>query len=82
MEGDKKGDKESNKEGDKKAKLRTAHEIRRIVQKYILPHWGSRNFVEIKRRDVADLLENIEDNHSARTADTVLTTLYAASPLG
>lgn len=79
VEGDKKGDKESNKEGDKKAKLRTAHEIRRIVQKYILPHWGSRNFVEIKRRDVADLLDHIEDNHSARTADTVLTTLRSVA---
>jgi integrase len=55
--------------------LRTAREMRRIVDKYILPHWADRIFTEIKRSDIAKLLDAIEDRHGASVADHVLTTL-------
>lgn len=55
--------------------LRTAREQHRIVKKYILPHWAKRDFVLIRRRDVTQLLDHIEDNHGARTSDTVATLL-------
>jgi integrase len=58
-----------------KSKLRTADEIRRVLDRYILPYWKDRNFVELRRSDIAALLDVIEDNHGARTADVVLTTL-------
>jgi integrase len=58
-----------------KNKLRTAAEMRRLVEKYILPPWRDRVFVEIKRKDITDLLDAIEDRHGARTADAILTVL-------
>ena len=48
--------------------LRTEREIRRIIAKYILPNWGDRDFAEIKRSNIAALLDGIEDNHGARTS--------------
>ena len=56
-----------------KNKLRTADEIRRVLDRYILPYWNDRNFVELRRSDIAALLDAIEDNHGARQADVVLT---------
>jgi integrase len=61
----------------RKNKLRSGDELERIVTKYILPHIGNRAFVEIRRTDIARLLDVIEDNHGAVTADTVLSTLRA-----
>jgi integrase len=58
-----------------KNKLRTGGEIRRVVQTYILPHWASRNFVDIRRGDIATLLDHIEDRHGAHTADAALAVL-------
>ena len=43
--------------------------------RYILPNWEDRIFVELKRSDIAALLDMIEDKHGARQADVVLTTL-------
>ena len=59
--------------------LRTEREIRRIIAKYILPNWGDRDFAEIKRSNIAALLDGIEDNHGARTSDTVLAVLRGAA---
>jgi integrase len=58
-----------------KNKLRTGYELRRIIERYILPYWADRNFVEIKRSDIAKLLDVIEDKHGPAMADAVLTTL-------
>jgi integrase len=58
-----------------KNKLRTGGELRRIIERYILPHIGDRDFVGLRRTDIARLLDHIEDQHGARTADTVLATL-------
>jgi integrase len=52
--------------------LRSQSDIERILQKYVLPHWGSRPFADIQRSDVAKLLDHIEDNHGSRMADIVL----------
>ena len=58
-----------------KNNARTSAELRRHVDKYILPYWHDRNFVEIKRNDVAALLDTIEDKHGASMADAILSTL-------
>jgi integrase len=55
-----------------KNRLRTAVELRRRVEKYILPYFGGRDFISIKRRDIAELLDVIEDKHGAAMADGVL----------
>ena len=54
------------------SKLRSQPEIERCLNKYIYPAWGQRPFREIKRGDVADLLDGIEGRHGARQADLVL----------
>ena len=56
-------------------KLRTGDEYRRVLNRYILPKWKDRIFVELRRSDIAALLDMIEDKHGARQADVVLTTL-------
>jgi len=56
----------------RKSGLRTAAEIERVLKKYVLPHLGSRAFVELKRRDIAELLDHLEDCHGAHTADAAL----------
>lgn len=58
-----------------KNKHRTAPEMRRQVEKYILPYWRDRIFVEIRRGDVTALLDMIEDKHGPAMADAILTTL-------
>jgi integrase len=54
-------------------KLRTAPEIKRCLEKYAYPNWEDREFTSIRRGDVADLLDQIQDDHGPRQADTVLT---------
>jgi len=66
-------------EGDKEGKLRTAHEIRRIIKKYVLPHWAEKSFFDIKRSDIAALLDHIEDKHGAAVADGTLTVLRSVA---
>lgn len=41
--------------------LRSAAETKRIFQRYVLPKWKNRLFASIKRSDVANLLDEIED---------------------
>jgi integrase len=53
-------------------KLRSQFEIERVLKKYVFPFWKDRDFISIKRSDVASLLDHIEDNHGARQADAVL----------
>jgi len=55
-----------------KKKLRSQDDIERCLAKYVLPHWGRREFVSIRRSDVTRLLDHIEDNHGPRQADLVL----------
>jgi integrase len=53
-------------------KLRTQADIERILNKYIYPKWAHRPFREIRRGDVADLLDHVQDKHGSRQADIVL----------
>jgi integrase len=53
-------------------KLRTQADIKRVLAKYVLPEWQHRPFREIKRGDVANLLDKIEDKHGERQADITL----------
>lgn len=60
-------------------KLRTARERGRIVSRYILPRIGERIFADVRRKDIAELLDRIEDESGKPTADAVLKTLRAIS---
>ena len=55
-----------------KEKLRTADEIKRLLRKHVLPVWGDRAFIKVRRRDVNDLLNAITKEFGAWTADHVL----------
>jgi integrase len=55
-----------------KEKLRTKDDIVRLLNTHIYPHWANRTFREIRRSDVADLLDKIEDNSGPRQADVCL----------
>jgi integrase len=52
--------------------LRTEPEIRRQLERYILPAWRARAFTSIRRSDVAALLDHVEDEHGPRQADSCL----------
>jgi integrase len=52
--------------------LRSAAEINRLLNVHVLPVWKDREFTSIRRSDMAVLLDEVEDGHSARQADYVL----------
>ena len=52
--------------------LRSRDEIVRLLERHILPAWHHREFISIRRSDVAALLDDVEDNHGARQADYCL----------
>lgn len=52
--------------------LRSKPEIVRCLKKYVLPRWSAKPFAEITRRDVINLLDEIEDNNGPVQADQVL----------
>jgi integrase len=62
------------KEGNKKNEppLRTERDICRVINNHILPAWSGRDFTSIKRSDVADLLDAIEDGAGPVAADKAL----------
>ena len=51
--------------------LRSAFEIRRIMDKELLPRWSDRLFVDVRRRDIALMLDEIEERAPVQ-ADRVL----------
>jgi integrase len=55
--------------------LRTGDEVRRVLDGYVLPHWRDRVFAEVRRSDVAKLLDAIEDKHGPWVADHTLSAL-------
>jgi integrase len=52
--------------------LRSEREIRRILNVYVLPRWKDRPFRAIRRLDVAELLDQVQDMNGGRQADAVL----------
>jgi integrase len=59
--------------------LRTARERERIIARYILPRIGDRVFPEVRRSDLATMLDEIEDAHGPVMADAVLKVYGAIS---
>ena len=55
--------------------LRSADEVERVLERYVPPVWRDRAFADIRRSDVAALLDQIEDEHGKWTADAVLSVL-------
>jgi integrase len=52
--------------------LRSKREITRLLRSHILPAWGDREFVSIRRSDVTALMDKVESAHGARAADYCL----------
>jgi integrase len=52
--------------------LRSEKEITRLLKVHVYPAWQDRAFLDIRRSDVAALLDEVQDDHSARQADYVL----------
>jgi integrase len=59
--------------------LRTGGELKRVLEKYVLPVWHDRAFATIRRSDVAALLDAVEDAHGPWVADEVLAVLGSVS---
>jgi integrase len=56
-------------------KLRSGAEIKRILAQYVYPKWKDTPFLEIRRRQVNDLLDHIADKNGRVQADAVLTVI-------
>jgi integrase len=52
--------------------LRSARKIRQLLDQHVYPAWGALPFEDIRRSDIAKLVDHIEDTSGARTADYVL----------
>jgi integrase len=57
------------------AKLRTARQRLRLLERHVFPVFGNRPISSIKRGEIVKLLDKIEDNSGARSADLVLAIL-------
>jgi integrase len=55
-----------------RGRLRSRYEIRRHLDKYVLPVWGPKPFLEIRRRNVAELLDTIAELNGPSMADACL----------
>jgi integrase len=55
-----------------KPRLRSWREYERTLELHVLPAWGARQIVDIKRSDVTTLLDDIQERKSAALADHVL----------
>jgi integrase len=58
-------------------KHRTAVEQRRVVERYLVRYAGDRDFATLRRADVAELLDRIEDSHGPQMGDKTLSVLHA-----
>ena len=61
------------------AGMRTERERGRIISRYIVPRIGDRVFAEVRRKDIAELLDRIEDESGKPMADAVLKTFRGIS---
>ena len=52
--------------------LRRADEVERTLNKYVRPHIGMKSIYELRRRDVVEMLDTIEDENGPVMADRVL----------
>ena len=49
-----------------------ARDLARLLKTHVYPAWRDRPFLQIRKSDVAQLLDTIEDNRGARQADMIL----------
>jgi integrase len=59
-------------------KLRSADEVERTFDVYVRPRLGSRSIYDLRRRDISELLDHIEDNNGPVMPDRVLAHLRKA----
>ena len=59
--------------------LRSEKEITRLLRVHVFPAWKNREFLSIRRSDVAALLDRVQDDHGARQADYVLNIVRSIS---
>jgi integrase len=59
--------------------LRTGDELQRVLERHALPVWGDRAFTDIRRSDIARLLDSVEDSSGAWVADSVLAALRSVA---
>jgi integrase len=52
--------------------LRSANTVKRRLEVYVRPRIGSKSIYELKRKDIVEMLDAIEDDDKAVTADRVL----------
>jgi hypothetical protein len=53
-------------------KLRTVKEVERIFTKYVRPRIGTKPLSDLRRRDIIEMLDGIEDEHGPVMADRTL----------
>ena len=58
--------------------LRSADEIDRVFRVYVRPEIGAKSIYELKRRDIVEMLDGIEDEHGPVMADRTLAHLRKA----
>lgn len=59
-------------------RLRSASEYERILNKYVLPAWGSKPLSDIRRATVVSLLDDVAEAHGDAMADHVLAVVRKA----
>ena len=52
--------------------LRSAAELDRFMRQHLYDAWAGRDFTSIRRKDVTELLDHVEDEHGKRQADYAL----------
>jgi integrase len=62
-----------------KKNLITEREVKRVLNKYVLPAFGDRPFTAIKRSDISALMDKLEDRNGPRMADVALSQMRAIS---
>ena len=58
-----------------KKELRSGDKLRQFTRKYITPAFAGMAFIEVRRKHIAALLDQLEDKHGARQADYALSIL-------
>jgi integrase len=61
--------------------FRSAAQLRRIVERYVVPHppFKGRPFVSLRRSEISAFLDRVEDEHGQHTADSVLGVLRSVA---
>jgi integrase len=62
----------------RKNALRRGHEVERVYKVYVRPRIGKKSIYELRRRDVVEMLDTIEDENGPVMADRVLAHLRKA----